>query len=111
MGEQDSAAAGAAETPERAGRFGRAGRAKAPKRPKRHLWHKTPYDGVPGIYAAVQRFLYQIEGPAQLGDRDEPAYVPPADPKCPVCGASLDQHVFSRGGPGKSTHMKCPAPA
>ena len=45
------------------------------KRPKRHLWHKTPYDGVPGFYAAFQRFLYQFEGPAQLGDRNEPAYV------------------------------------
>lgn len=78
------------------------------KRPKRHLWHKTPYDGVPGFYAAFQRFLYQFEGPAQLGDRNEPAYVPPADPKCPVCRQSLELHRFDRGGPGRPTHMKCP---
>lgn len=65
---------------------------------------------MPGAYAAVQRFLYQFEGPAQLGDRDEPRYVPPADPKCPVCGQSLTLHRFDRGGPGKPTHMKCPAP-
>ena len=78
------------------------------KRPKRHLWHKTPYDGVPGFYAAFQRFLYQCEGPAQLGDCNEPAYVPPADPKCPVCRQSLELHRFDRGGPGRPTHMKCP---
>ena len=76
---------------------------------KRHrLWHKTPYDGVPGVYAAIQRFLYQIEGPSQLGDRNEPAYVPPVDPKCPICGQSLELHRFDRGGPGKTTHMQCP---
>lgn len=78
------------------------------KRPKRHLWHKTPWDGQPGFWAAVNRFFYQFEGPAQLGDRNEPAYVPPADPKCPICGASMHEHRIDRGGPGKPTHMKCP---
>ncbi len=76
----------------------------------RRLWHQTPYDGVPGVYAAIQRFLYQFEGPAQLGDRNEPPYVPPADPKCPVCSRSLRLHHFDRGGPGKPTRMKCPPP-
>ncbi len=80
------------------------------KRKKRQLWHKSPYDGVPGFYAAVQRFLYQIEGPAQLGDRNEPAYVPDPDPKCPVCTQAMKEHRIDRGGPGKPTRMKCPAP-
>ncbi|PRI11643.1 hypothetical protein [Leucobacter massiliensis] len=75
---------------------------------KRQLWHKSPYDGVPGFYAAVQRFLYQIEGPSQLGERGEPAYVAPADPKCPVCGQSMKDHRIDRGGPGRPTHMVCP---
>ncbi|GAA1595973.1 hypothetical protein [Leucobacter chromiireducens] len=78
------------------------------KREKYHLWHKTPYDGVPGFYAAVQRLFYQFEGPAQLGDRGEPAYVQPADPKCPVCGHSMKLHRIDRGGPGKPTHLRCP---
>ncbi len=81
------------------------------KREKYHLWHKTPYDGVPGLYAAVQRLFYQFEGPAQIGERGEPAYVQPADPKCPVCTQSMSLHRIDRGGPGKPTHLRCPKPA
>ncbi|MBL5974763.1 MAG: hypothetical protein D3X82_13635 [Candidatus Leucobacter sulfamidivorax] len=80
------------------------------KREKRHLWHRTPYDGVPGLYAALQRFLYQFQGPSQLGDRGEPPYVPPPDPKCPMCKQPMQDHRFDRGGPGKPTYMKCPKP-
>lgn len=76
--------------------------------PKQRLWHESPYDGVPGFYAAMQRFFYQFEGTAQLGDPNEPAYVPPADPKCPVCSVSMREHRIDRGGPGKPTHLKCP---
>lgn len=80
------------------------------RKKKRQLWHKSPYDGVPGFAAAIKRFLYQIEGPSQLGSRNEPAYVPPADPKCPVCHQSVKDHRFDRGGPGKSTALRCPKP-
>ena len=79
------------------------------KKKKRQLWHKTPYDGVPGVYAAIQRFLYQFEGPAQLGARDEAPYVPPAEPKCPICGQSMKDHQIDRGGPGTPTYMRCPS--
>ncbi len=80
-----------------------------PKR-KRRLWHPTPYDDRPGFYAAMQRFFYQFEGTADLGDPDEAPYVPPADPKCPICRASMKDHRIDRGGPGKPTHLRCPAP-
>lgn len=79
------------------------------KRKKRQLWHKSPYDGVPGIGAAIKRFLYQIEGPSQLGSKNEPAYVPPADPKCPICNQSVKDHRFDRSE-GRSTAVRCPKP-
>ena len=47
---------------------------------------------------------------AQLGDPNEPPYVPPADPRCPVCGASMTEHRIDRGGPGKPTLLNCPPP-
>lgn len=56
----------------------------------------------------TQRFFYQFEGTSQLGDPNEPAYIPAADPKCPICQISLKQHRIDRGGPGKATHLKCP---
>ena len=77
---------------------------------KRRLWHESPWDGQPGFWAAWRRFFYQFEGPSQLGDPNEPAYVPPANPKCPICSMPMDEHRIDRGGPGKPTHMKCPAP-
>ncbi|QIM19181.1 hypothetical protein G7066_12500 [Leucobacter coleopterorum] len=77
---------------------------------KRQLWHKTPHDGVPGIYAATQRFLYQFQGPAQLGDRNESAHVAPPDPNCPACRQPLQDHHITPASPGKSSHMQCPPP-
>jgi len=75
---------------------------------KRRLWHATPWDGQPGFWAAWRRFFYQFEGTAQLGDPNEPAYVMAADPKCPVCGASMKDHHIDRGGPGRPTFLTCP---
>jgi len=76
---------------------------------KRRLWHPTPWDGEPGFWAAWQRLLYQFEGPSQLGDPNEPAYVPPADPACPICNAPMSEHRIERGGPSQPTRLKCPA--
>ncbi|WP_233613118.1 hypothetical protein [Leucobacter edaphi] len=78
-----------------------------PKR-KRRLWHPTPYDGQPGFFNAWLRFFYQFEGTADLGDPNEPPYVPPADPRCPVCAQPMKDHRIDRGGPGKPTHLSCP---
>ncbi|MBP1324971.1 hypothetical protein JOF28_000203 [Leucobacter exalbidus] len=77
---------------------------------KRRLWHASPYDGQPGIWAAFRRLLYQFEGAAQLGDPNEPAGVTPANPTCPVCHALMADHQIVRGGPGKPTHLNCPPP-
>lgn len=75
---------------------------------KRQLWHRTPWDGLPGIRAAILRLLYQIEGPSQLGKRDEPAYVADPNPMCPICSQAMSAHEINRGGPGKPTRLKCP---
>ena len=75
---------------------------------KRRLWHETPWDGVPGFWAAWLRFFYQFEGTAQLGDPNEPAYVPPEDPSCPICSRLMREHRIDRGGPGKPTRLNCP---
>lgn len=77
---------------------------------KRRLWHETRWDGLPGFGNAVRRLLYQFEGAAQLGDPNEPAYVPPANPRCPVCTQLMADHRVDRGGPGKPTHLRCPKP-
>lgn len=77
---------------------------------KRRLWHETRWDGMPGVGNAIRRFLYQFEGAAQLGDPNEPPYVPPVNPSCPVCSVSMSEHRMDRGGPGKPTYLKCPPP-
>ena len=76
---------------------------------KRRLWHESPWDGQPGFWAGWRRLLYQFEGPAQLGDPNEPPYVPPANPTCPVCHQPMKKHHIDRGGPGKRTHLRCPS--
>lgn len=75
---------------------------------KRRLWHETRWDGQPGFWAAWRRFFYQFQGASQLGRRDEPAYVMPENPRCPICSAPMNEHQVNRGGPGKPTHLICP---
>ena len=53
---------------------------------KRRLWHESPWDGQRGFWAAWNRFIFHFQGPGQLGRADEPAYVPAANPGCPLCG-------------------------
>lgn len=78
---------------------------------RRRLWHETKWDGEPGLAAALRRLVYQFQGAAQLGRRDEPAYIMPENPKCPVCSAPMKEHQINRGGPGARTHLICPDPA
>ncbi len=70
---------------------------------------KTPWDGVPGFWAAVNRFFYIFEGPAQLGTSGhERPETPPEQQRCPICGELLTAHVIEPGGPGEQTYLHCP---
>jgi len=71
---------------------------------------RTPWDGQPGFWAALNRFVYRFEGPAQLGtgEAEEP-YAPPADAACPICRKPMTRHVLDRRGPGEKTYLHCPA--
>lgn len=88
--------------------------AREKRQKKLHLWHPSPWDGVPGARAAVLRFMFNVIGPAALGPRhgnaEERAQPREevAEPPCPVCGQAMDAHIIRRGGPGKATHMICP---
>jgi len=70
---------------------------------------RTPWDGVPGFWAAWNRFFYLFEGPAQIGTGgpDRPSRVP-EDYACPICGQPMSRHVVDRGGPGERTYLHCP---
>ena len=77
---------------------------------KRRIFAPTPWDGQRGFWAALNRFFYQIEGPAQLGTAEpEAPYATPEDAACPICGESMRRHVIDRGGPGERTFVHCPA--
>ena len=49
-------------------------------------------------------------GPAQIGaGRPEEPYRPPADPKCPICGVSLNVHdVVRSDSQFGATRLICP---
>lgn len=80
---------------------------------KRYAWKhtKTPWDGQPGFWPAVNRFFYLWEGPAQLGDSDEDAPQDQTNAVCPICAQPMSEHVIERGGPGNRTLIHCPTPA
>lgn len=72
----------------------------------------NPWKGVPGFWARLNRIIYPFTGPAQVGiGRPEEAYVPPADPRCPMCGEPMADHVIDRGTASRRTYLRCPAPA
>lgn len=68
----------------------------------------TPFDGAPGLWAKVNRFLYPHIGPAQLGaGYDEGPVRAAVDPLCPVCSKPLAEHRVQRGE-GTRTFLNCP---
>jgi len=72
---------------------------------------RTPWDGVPGFWAAWNRFFFFFEGSAQIGIEGEERPQPTLEEqRCPLCDASMALHVFDRSGPGGRTLMRCPAP-
>ncbi|GAB2981365.1 hypothetical protein [Frigoribacterium salinisoli] len=71
----------------------------------------NPYDGVPGFFGRLNRFVYTYAGPAQVGiGRPEDAATPTAEPRCPICGALMADHVVTRGDATRPTYLRCPSP-
>ena len=78
--------------------------------PKRDV--TNPYIGLPGFWNGWNRFVYNFSGAAQVGigrGRKEAPYVAPADPKCPLCGASMSEHRIERSSGLTPTRLHCPA--
>jgi len=75
----------------------------------KNRWQRTPWDGVPGFWAAWNRFFYAFEGPAQIGIAgEERPELAPQDQRCPLCGEPMPRHDIDRGGPGGRTILHCP---
>jgi hypothetical protein len=71
---------------------------------------QTPFDGVPGFWGRLNRFMYPIAGPASIGaGHPEEPYVALIDPACPICGAPMAEHVIRRATGNRSTSLECPA--
>lgn len=70
----------------------------------------TPWDDVPGFWAAVNRFFYRFTGPAQLGaGRQEAPVAPSAGARCPICGDVMGDHVREVVA-DQRTLLHCPGP-
>lgn len=69
----------------------------------------NPYKGLPGFFNHLNRWVYPLAGPAQIGiGRPEEPYVPPADPQCPICGKPMVDHHRSPGTASIATRLYCP---
>lgn len=91
---------GASEGRDGAERFERAKRVPDPM---------NPFDGKPGFFNRLNRIAYMFTGPAQVGiGRPEEPYVPPSDPRCPLCGQPMNEHRVDRSG--ERTRVHCPVP-
>jgi hypothetical protein len=78
-------------------------------RPKRAPDPMNPFDGKPGFFNRLNRVVYMFTGPAHVGiGRPEEPYVPPTDPRCPLCGQPMSGHRIDRSG--ERTQVQCPAP-
>jgi hypothetical protein len=79
-------------------------RKKAPREPN----PMNPFDGKPGFVNRLNRIVFTFTGPAQVGiGRPEAPYVPPTDPRCPLCGNLMADHTIDRTG--ERTQLHCPA--
>jgi len=76
------------------------------------LWKSSvpsPWDGVPGFWAAWNRFFFFFEGSAQVGIvGEERPQLAPEEQRCPLCGGPMTEHRLDRSGPGGRTILHCP---
>ncbi|WP_175494096.1 hypothetical protein [Herbiconiux ginsengi] len=80
----------------------------ARKKSERKVNPLNPWEGKRGLFNNINRIVYSYAGPAQVGiGRAEAPYVPPADPRCPLCGRPMAQHEIDRSG--ERTQLHCPA--
>lgn len=69
-------------------------------------------DDRPRWWDRLNRALYPYLGPAELGSPDEPPAPSSAGRPCPICGASMLEHVVERAGDwSTATRLHCPATA
>jgi len=69
----------------------------------------NPYDGVPGFWGRLNRFVYTYAGPAQVGiGRPEGEAVVDSAPRCPICGELMADHAITRGDATRPTYLRCP---
>lgn len=69
----------------------------------------NPFRGRKGFWNKVNRVVFTFMGPAQVGiGRPEKAFVPAADPACPVCSRPLADHDIRRGDATTPTRLNCP---
>lgn len=70
----------------------------------------NPFNGTPGFWGAFGRMMWTATGPAAVGiGREEEPYVPPADPRCPLCGEAMAEHTVARGVGTTPSRLRCPA--
>ena len=71
---------------------------------------RTPWDGVPGFWAAWNRLFYLVEGPAQVGTAGpERPTIAAGEQRCPLCGELMSGHTIDRDGPSGRTILHCPS--
>lgn len=81
---------------------------RAARRAARKANSVNPFDGKPGFFNNLNRIVYTFAGPAQVGiGRAESGYVPPADPRCPLCSQPMGEHLIDRSG--VRTQLHCPS--
>ena len=72
----------------------------------------NPYNEAPGLWGGFRRVLWTFMGPAAIGiGRPEAPYVPPVDPRCPLCAELLADHVIERSAGRTPTRLHCPSAA
>lgn len=70
----------------------------------------NPFRDSAGFWGAFGRVAWTITGPAQVGiGRPEAPYVPPTDPRCPLCDGAMAEHVIDRGTSTTPTRLHCPS--